>query len=148
MSSKKGRKRAQRGSVQIEFVLFFPLLLLLFFGVIDFGQIYNSYIRLTNAALAGAQFGSISGRSANYAGMKAAATNTATGLSGFSVTASQSCACSPGGATVSCATTCATYGAPVVYVVVSATASAPSLFHYGTLGVMQSLSSTAILRVQ
>ena len=126
----------------------FPLLLLLFFGIIDFGQTCNSYIRLTSSALAGAQFGSVSGQSTNYSGIKTAATNTAAGLAGFAVTASQSCSCSPGGASVNCSTTCTSYGAPAVYIVVTTSASVPSLFHYGTLGASYSLHSVATLRVQ
>ena len=147
LSSRPGR-RSQTGSVTVEFVVIFPILLLLFFGVIDFGWTYNSYMRLTSASLAGAQYGSVSGNSTDLSGMQTAATNAADGLVGFSVAASKYCACSPGGASVSCSASCTGYGTPVAYVMVAASASAPSLFKYGTLGMIYPLKSTVILRVQ
>jgi hypothetical protein len=138
----------QTGAALIEFLLVFPLLLLLFFGTIDFGRAYNAYLCLTDAALAGAEYGAYTGQSTNYSGMQTSATNDSSGLSGFTVTASRYCSCSPGGAAVSCATICASYGTPVAYVMVKTSATVPILFRYAILNGSYSLQSTAILRVQ
>ena len=148
MPSKRRDKVSEGGTALIEFLLVFPLLLLLFFGILDFGRAYNAYICLTDAALAGAEYGASSGQSTNYSGMDTAATNDAAGLSGFSVTASKYCACSPGGASASCTTICAGYGTPVGYVMVTASATVPLLFRYTTVSATYSIKSTAILRVQ
>ncbi len=132
----------------VEFLLLIPLMALLFFGVIDFGRVYNAYICLSDAAFAGAAYGASSSQSTNYSGMETAAANDSAGLSGFASTATKYCACSPGGTSVSCATTCTGYGTPVAYVSVTTSASVPMLFHYTGVGGSFSLQSTAVLRVQ
>ena len=126
----------------------FPILLLLFFGIIDFGRIYNAYICVSDAALAGAEYGTFSGQSTNYSGMQTAAANDAAGLPGFSATATKYCSCSPGGSSVSCATNCTGYGTPVAYVQVQASATIATLFPYTSLTGSFALKSTATLRVQ
>ena len=44
-----------RGSVAVEFALLLPLLMLLVFGIIDFGRALNAQITLTQAAREGAR---------------------------------------------------------------------------------------------
>jgi Flp pilus assembly protein TadG len=48
-----------RGSVAVEFALLLPVLLLLIFGVIDFGRAINDQITLTQAAREGARLASL-----------------------------------------------------------------------------------------
>jgi Flp pilus assembly protein TadG len=48
-----------RGSVAVEFALLLPVLLLLIFGVIDFGRAINAQITLTQAAREGARLASL-----------------------------------------------------------------------------------------
>jgi len=38
-----GRKRSERGASLVEFALLLPVLVLLLFGIIDFGSLYNNY---------------------------------------------------------------------------------------------------------
>jgi Flp pilus assembly protein TadG len=50
-----------RGSVAVEFALLLPILLLLIFGIIDFGLAINDQITLTQAAREGARLASLPG---------------------------------------------------------------------------------------
>ncbi len=63
-ASMKRRRRAasdsrDRGSVAVEFALLLPVLLLLIFGIIDFGRAINAQITLTQAAREGARLASL-----------------------------------------------------------------------------------------
>jgi Flp pilus assembly protein TadG len=53
-----------RGAVAVEFALLLPLLLLIVFGIIDFGRALNAQITLTQAAREGARFASVGNLSA------------------------------------------------------------------------------------
>lgn len=53
--SKPEIRRHDRGAAAVEFALVLPVLLLILFGIIDFGRALNAQITLTNAARAGAQ---------------------------------------------------------------------------------------------
>jgi Flp pilus assembly protein TadG len=75
-----------RGAAAVEFALLLPLLLLLVFGIIDFGRALNAQITLTQAAREGARLDAL-GRSNVASGTQAAAT----GLSPVSVTVVTSC---------------------------------------------------------
>jgi Flp pilus assembly protein TadG len=60
----KRRRRAasdsrDRGSVAVEFALLLPVLLLLIFGIIDFGRAINDQITLTQAAREGARLAAL-----------------------------------------------------------------------------------------
>jgi Flp pilus assembly protein TadG len=67
------RSRRDRGAVAVEFALLFPILLLLIFGMIDFGRALNAQITITQAARTGARLAAI-GSSTVIADTKAAAT--------------------------------------------------------------------------
>ena len=65
--SLKGRLfRAARGQSLVEFALVIPILLILVFGIIDFGMGLRSYISLTNATREGARFGAIGNPAGSY----------------------------------------------------------------------------------
>jgi Flp pilus assembly protein TadG len=51
--------RGSRGQSLVEMALTLPLLLLLVFGIIEFGRILNAYIVVTNAAREGARYGAV-----------------------------------------------------------------------------------------
>ena len=122
--------------------------MLLLMGVIDFGLATQQAMVVSEAAYAGAQYGAIAGNSTNFAGMQTIATNSAKGISGFTVTASEWCACSPGGASVSCSSTCSSYGAPVAYVQVITKATASLLFRFTGIPLTVPLQGVCVLRVQ
>ncbi|TYP53769.1 TadE/TadG family type IV pilus assembly protein [Thermosediminibacter litoriperuensis] len=54
--------RNQRGQAVVEFALVLPVLVLILFGILEFGRIFHSYIVITNAAREGARLGAV-GRS-------------------------------------------------------------------------------------
>ena len=68
---KRGHRRSpdlhplRRGSLRsqdlVEFALVFPVLMLLLFGIIDFGRIFHVLIAISNAAREGARYGVIYG---------------------------------------------------------------------------------------
>ena len=70
-----------RGAAAVEFALLLPVLLLLVFGIIDFGRALNAQITLTQAAREGARIAAL-GESNVVSGTQAAAT----GLSPVAVT--------------------------------------------------------------
>src|SRR5262249_40588997 len=80
-------KAGDRGATAVEFALLFPLLMLIVFGIIDFGRVLNAQITLTQAAREGARLDAL--------GMPNVVTRTqaaATGLSPVTVTVT---ACPP-----------------------------------------------------
>jgi len=67
--SLKGRLfRAARGQSLVEFALVIPILLILVFGIIDFGMGLRSYISLTNATREGARFAAVGNPAGAYPG--------------------------------------------------------------------------------
>jgi Flp pilus assembly protein TadG len=70
-----------RGAAAVEFALLLPVLLLLVFGIIDFGRALNAQITLTQAAREGSRLAAL-GESNVVSGTQAAAT----GLNPVSVT--------------------------------------------------------------
>jgi Flp pilus assembly protein TadG len=83
-----------RGSVAVEFALLLPVLLLLIFGIIDFGRAINDQITLTQAAREGARLASLG---YSTSAVTSRAQSAATGLSPVTVTVTSSC---PAGAGV------------------------------------------------
>ncbi len=47
------RGRAQRGAAAVELAIVLPVLLMIVFGIIDFGRMYNAQVTLTEAAREG-----------------------------------------------------------------------------------------------
>jgi Flp pilus assembly protein TadG len=62
-----------RGAAAVEFALLLPVLLLLVFGIIDFGRALNAQITLTQAAREGARLDAL-GKTNVVSGTRAAAT--------------------------------------------------------------------------
>ena len=55
------RWSSERGAELIEMVVVLPLLLLVMFGIVDFGFMFQRYVVLTNAAMEGARVGVLPG---------------------------------------------------------------------------------------
>ena len=55
MSRGRGPQARDRGTATVEFAIVVPLLLLLAFGIIDFGRLASDHVQLTAAARAAAQ---------------------------------------------------------------------------------------------
>ncbi len=84
MSRRRARNfRRDRGAAAVEFALLLPVLLLLVFGLIDFGRALNAQITLTQAAREGARAASLPGWS--QSSVVSRTQGAATGLTGVSV---------------------------------------------------------------
>jgi len=79
--ARRGSVRSDRGAAAVEFALLLPLLVLIVFGLIDFGRAINTQITLTQAAREGAR--SLALGQTTYQSRAQAA---AIGLSGVTVT--------------------------------------------------------------
>src|SRR5258708_23019295 len=75
-----------RGAAAVEFALILPLLLLLLFGIIDFGRALNAEVTITQAAREGARLDSL-----NQPNVTTRTQSAATGLNGVAVTVVSSC---------------------------------------------------------
>jgi Flp pilus assembly protein TadG len=140
--------RKQRGSAIIEFALMMPLILLLLAGVLDYTLLLRSAIALTDAARAGAQYGSLSSASASdIAGMQATALNAAPDIANATATATKVCKCSDG-STITCGTGSCVTGVARVYVQVTVQATNTPLFSYSQLPFLGKVGATATMRAQ
>jgi Flp pilus assembly protein TadG len=83
-----GRKTSDRGTAAVEFVLVLPVLLLIVFGIIDFGRALNAQISLTGAAREGVRLAALGYPDAAIQARVAAA---APSLSGVTATVVASC---------------------------------------------------------
>ena len=95
----------QDGQAMTEFAIVLPVLLLILFGIIQFGIVFNNYIDVTSSARQGARTGAVS-RSAGCSGEQTditqAAQNAGTSLdtSNMTVTSNISALCTANGGNV------------------------------------------------
>ena len=64
----KRRIENERGQTMTEFAFVLPILLVLLFGIIQFGIIFNNYVALTDAARAASRKGAVSRSASNPKG--------------------------------------------------------------------------------
>lgn len=123
---------SESGTGLIELALMLPVFFLLLLGVADFGRAYYLAIEVSNAAHAGALYGSQN--STDTAGMQKAAVADAQDVPNFTtsaVTATYGCECSDGSSSVaSCTTTPSCANNVVDYVQVNTSMSYSVLFPY------------------
>lgn len=84
--------RRDRGAAAVEFALLLPLLLLIVFGVIDFGRALNAQITLTQAAREGARLDALGQPSS---AVTSRTINSATGLNLTSGNVTETLVCQP-----------------------------------------------------
>jgi Flp pilus assembly protein TadG len=137
----------RRGSSLVEFALAAPLLLLLLAGVLNYAQALRVAIAVSDAARAGAQYGSSTpSNAADLSGMAAVARNTAPQLAGLTATATRACQCADGAA-AGCSGSCPS-GPVQVYVQVATQAVAPNWFPYPGLSFTGAVAAKAVMRAQ
>ena len=49
----------QKGQTLVEFALILPIIIIILFGITEFGRIFYSYLVITNAARQGARYGAV-----------------------------------------------------------------------------------------
>ncbi|MGA8727847.1 MAG: TadE/TadG family type IV pilus assembly protein [Terracidiphilus sp.] len=104
-----GRARNDKGQALIELALSMPILILLFAGAAEFGSVVYASIELSNAAMAGVQYGAQDPTTAgDTTGIQTAASNDAQNITLGPTTVSKSCICSNGSASTCLATDCST----------------------------------------
>jgi Flp pilus assembly protein TadG len=57
---KRNLKRNEQGQTMVEFTLVLPVLMVVLFGIIQFGITFNNYVALTDAVRAGARTAAVS----------------------------------------------------------------------------------------
>jgi Flp pilus assembly protein TadG len=135
----------------VELALMFPIFILLLIGAAEFGRLAYAAIEISNAARAGASYGSLTHITASdFPNIVAIAKKDAANLTGVTATAVNSCACSSGG-TIVCSTALTTCPSPariIEYVKVNTSATVDPLFHYPGLPRTFALTGQAIVRVE
>ena len=79
-TSSPRRGGGDRGAVAVEFALVLPLLLLIVFGIIDFGRMWNMQIALTQSAREGVRVLALGGSSGDAVSRTEAAAFPVTGI--------------------------------------------------------------------
>lgn len=139
--------RSEDGSATVELACILPVFLLLLIGVIDFALEIQASMRITEAAFAGAAYGTSTGKSNDLAGMQGAAATAAAGVNGFSATAITYWSCTPGSGSVSSSTLCVGNRTPMQWVQVDTAATVPVLLALPGVPAGLALHATAIDRV-
>jgi Flp pilus assembly protein TadG len=79
--TKRNRIRDERGQAMTEFAIVLPILIVLLFGIVQFGILFNNYVTLTDAARAGARAAAVSRQDGDPSGTATAAVrSSANGL--------------------------------------------------------------------
>jgi Flp pilus assembly protein TadG len=60
--------RDERGQTMVEFAVVLPVLVVMLFGIIQFGIVFNNYVTLTDAVRSGAREAAVARQSADPAG--------------------------------------------------------------------------------
>jgi Flp pilus assembly protein TadG len=138
--------RSDQGSTLVELSLLLPVVLLIILSATELGMYVQRSMLVIEAASVGARFGVIPGNASNTAGMTLASQTAAEGLSGFTVAASSFCACSPGGAQISCTSSCGSTASAPHYVQVTTSANVPGVFLVSGLPKSMQPSATTTMR--
>jgi Flp pilus assembly protein TadG len=147
------RARKQRGQAMVELAIALPILLLLTLGVIEFGRAAYFSIEVSEAARAGAQYGSQGlAYAANADNITQAALNSAPEIGGGSMSVTVqplSCVC-PGTGSVTGGACAGVLGCsyPLVYVTVTTNYPMSTLFQYPGLPANFNLNGSSTLPVQ
>ena len=144
------KMRSDTGQSMVELALMFPIFILLLVGAAEFGRLAYAAIEVSNAARAGASYGSLSHtRASDFTNIELVATTDAANLTGVTALATDFCACSTGG-TITCSTALTSCPSPariIEYVQVNTSASFDPLFHLSGLPTTFQLTGQAIMRV-
>lgn len=91
MIRRRRRGAGDRGAAAVEFALLLPLLLLIVFGLIDFGRALNAQVTLTQAAREGARLDALGSYTSSQICTRVVTAATGLGLTCSNVTISAVC---------------------------------------------------------
>lgn len=101
--------KGEGGQALVELALSMPLLITLLIGAVEFARMAFASIEVSNAALAGVQYGAQdTTTAADTTGIQTAASNDAPDVTLGTTTTSTSCICSDGSASACLSTDCST----------------------------------------
>jgi Flp pilus assembly protein TadG len=146
LTSRISSLRSAEGSSLLELAVIMPLLLFLLAAAVEFGWMIYVAIELSNAAQAGAIYGTLN--PTDVSGISGAAQNGSSNLSGLSTSVTYGCECSDGSSPVpSCSSPPSCTNNYVNFVDVTATAPYSPFIWFQGLPASGSLSSEARLRI-
>jgi Flp pilus assembly protein TadG len=73
MNTKRNRIRDEQGQTMAEFAIVLPILIVLLFGIVQFGILFNNYVTMTDAVRAGARAAAVSRQNGDPSGSATAA---------------------------------------------------------------------------
>ena len=138
----------EKGSALIELVAGLSILVTLILGAAEFGRLAYAGIEVSNAAHAGAAYGSESRTyAADITNIRTAATQDAPDVPGLTATASYFCQCSNGSSSTCAVTDCST-SRIITYITVNTTGTINPLIYLPGLPKSYILSGQAVMRVE
>src|SRR5437016_8854858 len=97
MTTKRNRIGDEQGQTMVEFAVVLPILIVLLFGIVQFGILFNNYVTLTDAVRAGARAAAVSRQAPNPGGIATAAVQpSAGGLNQANLGVHIASSCAPG----------------------------------------------------
>jgi Flp pilus assembly protein TadG len=139
--------KARRGGAAVELAVLFPIILLILIGIVDYGRVFYTWVQVSNAARAGAEWGGQDfSKETNTDSMTAVAKADGADAGTLTPVSSYFCEC-VGAANPTCAA-CAGGAAPEVYTRVVISKTVNMFLAYPGLPSSITISRTAIFRSQ
>lgn len=138
----------RRGFATVEFALVLPLMFFLAAASVNYSYLMRTAIAVSDAARAGAEYGSINATNAgNISTIESVALAAAPDVTGLSATAVRTCQCA-NGAIVNCGGGTCSVDSVRMYVAVTAQTTITPLFSFPTLLFRGTSVATATMRAQ
>ena len=142
-----GKIKTERGGSLVERALTLPILVLVMLGAAEFARVAYASIEVSNAAMAGVQYGGQDATTAaDTTGIQTAATDDAPNITLGTTTVSHSCICSNGSASTCLPTDCSGSNIETILTVQTQTTFDP-LIHVPGLPTTYTLYGQAIQKV-
>jgi Flp pilus assembly protein TadG len=141
------RLKSRKGGAAVELAVLFPVILLILIGIVDYGRVFYTWVQVSNAARAGAEWG---GQSFVYETATDSMTALAKvdGADAGTLTPVASYFCECGGIANATCTLCAGGAAPEVYTKVVISKTVNMFLAYPGLPATVTISRTAYFRSQ
>jgi Flp pilus assembly protein TadG len=142
------RLTCERGSQLVEFALVAPLLLLVVFGIVDFGFMFREYEALTNAAREGARVAALPGYGNSDIRARATQYLTASGMTTAGATFTTYCSSTTSACDVTATSVPVNGAGSSCIMLVGVTVTYPHTFLAGAIIGIPSINLTATARMR